>query len=59
MQIPIFGALICKFKGHKRGVPVREPEWHKGRKFFECPRCGHITSYKVKDSTVVPIKAAG
>jgi transcription elongation factor Elf1 len=59
MQIPIFGALICKFKGHRRGVLIEELlKIHPERKFFECPRCGHVTSYKRKD-TVVPLRAAG
>jgi hypothetical protein len=60
-MIPIFGALICKWKGHKRGRPIDTGGLlgvHPDRRFFECPRCGHVTSYKRKPN-VVQLKAAG
>ena len=41
------GALICRFKGHRRGRRV-ECQDNGSRKIFECPRCLRRTEYKSK-----------
>ena len=45
----IGGALICWWTGkHRRGKPIEGLEGTLDRRYFECPRCGRITSYKTK-----------
>lgn len=47
----LIGRIVCFFKGHKRGKLVgysTDPQQPKV-KIFQCPRCGNVTTYKVKD----------
>lgn len=54
----IIGRIICKFKGHKRGVLVTEAELEptagKVVRKFRCPRCDRETVYKQKPLAVMP-----
>lgn len=44
----IFGALICRFIGHRKGRKVHfdttdtgwQPNYVTGKTCYECPRCG-------------------
>lgn len=47
----MLGRVICFFKGHRRGKEMTHPvEALGGRRYFACPRCGRVTSYKLRDS---------
>lgn len=49
----IFGKLICKFRGHKRGKLVSiQPHPVSGfNHVYHCPRCSRQTVYKKASGT--------
>jgi hypothetical protein len=58
----LIGKIICKLKGrHLRGKPIPgRPDGisdpHKT--YFACPRCGRVTSYKVRTERPPALKVA-
>lgn len=42
-----FAALVCRFKGHRRGRRIESIN-NGTSKCFQCPRCKRVTTYKAK-----------
>ena len=61
----LLGKFLCLVtRKHRRGKPVKlmddgEIGISRSLKVFACPRCGHITRYKLKSEPKPALKVAG
>ena len=49
--LKLYGAVVCKFRGHMRGVEDKSAQTRSDMRVFRCPRCHATWTRKVTRKT--------